>query len=45
MSVIETIDGMKYMIMQQNHREEAVELLADVFGNHEPASTRLGMNP
>jgi len=37
MSVLETQNGIKYLVMQEEHKEDALDLTCEIFGKFEPA--------
>ena len=45
MSVLETQNGIKYLVMQEEHKEDALDLTCEIFGKFEPAGQLVGNTP
>jgi hypothetical protein len=45
MSVIESQNGISYMIMREEHKQECMDLTCEIFGKYEPAGQLVGVNP
>lgn len=45
MSVLENQNGIKYLVMQEEHRNDVLELTAEIFGNYEPTGKMVGSSP
>ena len=45
MSVIEIQNGIKYMVMKEEHKLDALDLTSEIFGKYEPAGQMVGMTP